>query len=63
MAKMRYFLVGFAHEKGFGRKFFGTTDQINDEKIMSWEKTCQTSSRTKNVCILSISEIEKVSPK
>lgn len=57
--KMKYYLAGFAHENGFGRRSFGTRLPVTDALIAEWEKHCADGVNNK-VSIIAISPIDGI---
>ncbi len=55
---MRYFLVSYAFNGGFGRRLFGTNGQVNERQILHWEEICAETVSQKSVSIIAISAID-----
>tara|TARA_R110000744_G_scaffold119072_1_gene222203 strand:+ start:495 stop:782 length:288 start_codon:yes stop_codon:yes gene_type:complete len=61
---MKYFIVSYAHQKGFGRRLFGRDGPISEDVIFQWETSCAEDFPDDRVCIIAISEIDgPITPK
>lgn len=60
---MKYYLVSYAHQNGFGRRLFGRSGPVDEDAVFHWEKSCEESLNSDGkpvgkCVILAISEID-----
>jgi hypothetical protein len=55
---VKFYLVSFAHTKGFGNRLVGWNDPISEDVIREWSVICAENTDDETVCLIAISEID-----